>query len=122
MTNPYQSPAERIPAGHPATGLVRKFFAAIALLGGLCIGASAIHRFIFYGGFKSLASMSAVEQGFAALWALTHLLGILAAFIVWVGLVRKSNRMVLLGSAGFLAVCVFAWAWPMDFLWFGGTR
>ena len=95
------------------------FFAAMALLGGLCIVASAIDRFYFYGGFRSLASMSNVELGSVALWALTHLFGILTAFIVCVGIVRKTNRMVLLGSTGFLAICTFAWAWPMDFLWFG---
>jgi hypothetical protein len=119
MTNPYKSPAEQTPAAPPPIELIRNVFAAIAFFGGLCIAASAIDRFQFYGGFKSLASMSAVAQGSAALWAFTHLLGILTAFCVCVGLVRKNIQMVLLGSAGFLAICTFAWAWPMDFLWFG---
>ncbi len=62
--------------------------------------------------------MSPAEHRYAALWALTHLLGIIAALIVFTGLVRKTKSLVFLGGVAFLAVCTFAWAWPMDFLWF----
>lgn len=94
MTNPYQSPTEQIPTGAPPTGLIRNVFAAIAFFGGLSIAISGIDRFKLYGGFKSLTSMSTVAQGSAALWAFTHLLGILSAFFVCVGLVRRNNQMV----------------------------
>ena len=98
------------------------FFATVALFGGLGIAASAIARFYFYGGFKALVSVSAVEPGSVALWALTHLFAIFAALVVCVGIVRKTNLVVGLGSVGFVGICLFAWAWPMDFLWFGATR
>ena len=122
MTNPYQSPADQVPVGIARNAAIRSFLAAMALLGGVSIAVSAVNRVHFYGGWQSLASMLALQPYSVGLWALTHSLGILTACLVCVGLVRKSNRTVFLGVAGFLGICMFAWAWPMDFLWFGGTR
>lgn len=119
MPNPYQPPAERSPADSRSIEPARIFLAAIVLTSGLWIAGSAVERFRFYGGFKLFASVLASEPGSIVLWVLTHVFGILATFIVSAGIVRKSNRMVLQGSAGFLATCIFAWAWPIDFLWFG---
>ncbi len=117
--NPYQSPEEQTASVSAQTRIMRICLAAIAFLSGLGIAASAVNRVYFYGGAKVLIGAFAASPTPVALWALSHLLGILSAFVVCAGVVRKSNRMVLSGIVVFLGLCVFAWAWPMDFLWFG---
>ncbi|QDS93608.1 hypothetical protein FF011L_23810 [Roseimaritima multifibrata] len=83
------------------------------------IGLSALVRFSQYGGFATLGTMSARECAIAGLWLATHLVAILSTLIVASGILVRSKRLVLFGFFAFGAVCLFAWSWPMDFLWFG---
>lgn len=86
------------------------------------IAYTGIARFIFYGGFAVILGMSSAERGGAALWAATHLTGIVAMLIVAAGVTRRNAKAVFCGGMIFLAICTYAWARPMDFLWFGGTQ
>lgn len=122
MTNPYRPSTETTLVAPLRASRIRLSLAAITMLCGLYVAASGINRFIFCGGFELLAAMSVSERESAALWAATHIAGMSAAFTVCVGFLRNSRRMVLLGTVGFVVVCMYSWVRPMDFLWFAGTR
>jgi hypothetical protein len=119
VSNPYQSPTEAAELSPTRTGCLRYCLAGIAVLFGAFIALSGVRRFIFIGGFEVLGDLPLVELGSVALWAATHFLGIASAFVASAGLISRRTNLVLLGIASFLVVCAFAFAWPMDFLWFG---
>ena len=118
VTNPYRPPSTTGKTDKRYRISARAIVATVVFIGGILIALSAMIRLHRYGGLEVLKTLSPAERMGAALWAATHVIAILSMLVAGSGILNRSNLKVLLGVLLFGAVCVFAWAWPMDFLWF----